>query len=63
MTDPADAELELELEEEEAGRHATNLELFFDLVFVFAVSQLSVLIAGDISGAGVAKSARAGTQP
>ena len=58
MTDPADAELELELEEEEeAGRHATNLELFFDLVFVFAVSQLSVLIAGDISGAGVAKSA------
>ena len=57
MTDPADAELELELEEEEAGRHATNLELFFDLVFVFAVSQLSRLIAGDISGAGVAKSA------
>lgn len=59
MTDPADHELELalELDEEEAGRHATNLELFFDLVFVFAVSQLSRLIAGDISGAGVAKSA------
>lgn len=46
-----------ELEEEEAGRHATNLELFFDLVFVFAVSQLSRLIASDISAAGVAKSA------
>lgn len=55
MTDPA--ELELELEDEEAGRHATNLELFFDLVFVFAVSQLSRLIASDISGTGVLKSA------
>lgn len=50
-------ELEEELEAEEAGRHATNLELFFDLVFVFAVSQMSRLIASDISGAGVAKSA------
>ena len=52
-----EVELEVELEEEEAGRHATNLELFFDLVFVFAVSQLSRLIATDISGVGVAKSA------
>jgi low temperature requirement protein LtrA len=59
MTEPFDemAELEGELVEEEAGRHATNLELFFDLVFVFAVSQLSRLIASDISAAGVAKSA------
>ncbi|MFN8052119.1 MAG: low temperature requirement protein A [Acidimicrobiales bacterium] len=52
--EPFDAETELE--NEEAGRHATNLELFLDLVFVFAISQLSKLIAGDISGAGVAKS-------
>lgn len=49
--------LEERLDEAEAGRHATNLELFFDLVFVFAVSQLARLIASDISGAGVARSA------
>ena len=42
--------------EEAAGRHATNLELYFDLVFVFAVSQLSKLIATDISGTGVLRS-------
>src|SRR4051812_18802592 len=50
-------ELEQELEEEQSGRHATNLELFLDLVFVFAVSQLSLLIASDISTAGALKSA------
>jgi low temperature requirement protein LtrA len=50
-------ELEEELEEEEAGRHATNLELFLDLAFVFAVSQLSRLIASHLSAAGAAKSA------
>lgn len=49
--------LEELLDDEEAGRHATNLELFFDLVFVFGVSQLARLIASDISGAGVARSA------
>ena len=26
---------------EESGRHATNLELFLDLVFVFAVTQVA----------------------
>jgi len=52
-------EVELALEDEEAGRHATNLELFFDLVFVFAISQLSRLIASDISASGAAKSALA----
>jgi len=59
MDESGDVERELaqELEQEEAGRHATNLELFFDLVFVFAVSQLSRLIASDISGAGVLRSA------
>lgn len=66
MTDPGGSdgagtdltrELVEELEDEAAGRHATTLELFFDLVFVFGVSQLSRLIAGDISGAGVARSA------
>ena len=26
---------------EDSGRHATNLELFLDLVFVFAVTQVA----------------------
>lgn len=39
----------------EAERRSTNLELFVDLAFVFAISQLSVLLASDLSLAGVAK--------
>ncbi len=48
-----------------AGRHlrqrtdqeqrATNLELFFDLVFVFAVTQLSHLLGSHLTASGVAK--------
>jgi low temperature requirement protein LtrA len=34
-------------------RHATNLELFLDLVFVFAVTQLAVLIEGHLTVPGV----------
>jgi low temperature requirement protein LtrA len=33
----------------------TTIELFFDLVYVFAVTQLSSLIAGDLSAGGVAR--------
>lgn len=40
---------------EAAGRHATNLELFIDLVFVFAISQLTKLLGADISVAGIGK--------
>ncbi|MFF4799595.1 low temperature requirement protein A [Streptomyces sp. NPDC001351] len=34
---------------EEPGRRVTTLELFFDLVFVFTLTQLSVLLAGDLT--------------
>jgi low temperature requirement protein LtrA len=36
-------------------RHATNLELFLDLVFVFAVTQIASLISAHSSGTGTAK--------
>jgi len=38
-----------------AGRHATNLELFLDLVFVFAVTQIASLISHHPTGTGTAK--------
>lgn len=39
------------------GHHArvTNEELFFDLAYVFAVTQLSHLLLHDFSGAGLAR--------
>ena len=37
------------------SRHATNLELFLDLVFVFAVTQVASFVAHDPTLAGVAK--------
>jgi low temperature requirement protein LtrA len=40
---------------EESGRHATNLELFLDLVFVFAVTQVAGVLAADMSVAGFAR--------
>ncbi|MGB8859880.1 MAG: low temperature requirement protein A [Ilumatobacteraceae bacterium] len=40
---------------EVAERHATNLELFLDLVFVFAVTQIASLISHHPSGTGTAK--------
>jgi low temperature requirement protein LtrA len=42
---------------EESERHATNLELFLDLVFVFAVTQIAALISHDPTAAGVGKGA------
>jgi len=41
----------------EAERHANNLELFLDLVFVFAVTQIATLIDGDLTISGVARGA------
>ena len=39
----------------EAERHATNLELFLDLVFVFAVTQIADLVSHDLTLSGAAK--------
>jgi len=40
-----------------ASQPITSVELFFDLVYVFAVTQLSHLILGDLSVGGVARAA------
>lgn len=40
---------------EEPGRRVTTLELFFDLVFVFTLTQLTVLLAADLSFATAAR--------
>jgi low temperature requirement protein LtrA len=37
--------------------HVSTIELFFDLVYVFAVTQLSHLLIGDLSWAGAARTA------
>ena len=40
---------------DETQRHATNLELFLDLVFVFAVTQIASLVSHDLTVAGSAR--------
>ncbi|MET9903723.1 low temperature requirement protein A [Streptomyces sp. NPDC006446] len=40
---------------EETGRRVSTLELFFDLVFVFTLTQLTVLLASDLSFATAAR--------
>ncbi len=40
---------------EDAERHATNLELFLDLVFVFAVTQIASLVSHDLTWSGAAE--------
>ena len=40
---------------EETQRHATNLELFLDLVFVFAVTQIASLVSHDLTLTGAAR--------
>lgn len=42
-------------DEFEDSRHATNLELFLDLVFVFSVTQITSFLVDDLSAAGIAK--------
>ncbi len=51
MSDPQNLDVEFE---ESSGRHATNLELFLDLVFVFAVTQIAGVLASvsDLAGFG-----------
>ena len=41
--------------EEREARHATWLELFFDLVFVVAVAQLASLLSHDLTWSGLGK--------
>jgi low temperature requirement protein LtrA len=43
------------LDAAERERHATNLELFLDLVFVFAVTQIASSIAHDPTAAGIGR--------
>jgi len=53
---PGPAESEHEAPDEHtAPRRVTTLELFFDLVFVFTITQLTVLLAGDLSFAQVGR--------
>ena len=42
---------------EDRERHANNLELFLDLVFVFAVTQIASLVAHDLTWSGVGRGA------
>jgi low temperature requirement protein LtrA len=42
---------------EDAEQQTTSVELFFDLVYVFAVTQLSHLVVHDLTAAGVARAA------
>ncbi|NER82523.1 MAG: low temperature requirement protein A [Leptolyngbya sp. SIO1D8] len=41
-------------QDRESARHATWLELFFDLVFVFAIAELAHLLHSDLSWIGIA---------
>ena len=40
---------------QERGRHATNLELFLDLVFVFAVTQIAGVLGSDLTLEGLGR--------
>ena len=49
-------EIEPEVEgEEDAGHPVTTLELFFDLVFVFALTQVTGFMSDDPPGPGLGK--------
>lgn len=54
MTEAFDAAAGAE-SEQARERHATNLELFLDLVFVFAITQVASLIASDPTPAGLGR--------
>ena len=56
----ADAAAATDLEpptEAEEERHASFLEVFFDLVFIFAITQVTALILADTSAGGFARGA------
>lgn len=52
MSQPDDGTSEATETAEQVGRHATNLELFLDLVFVFAVTQIAGVLASDLTWKG-----------
>jgi low temperature requirement protein LtrA len=52
---PHEIDFELEDEDEEPGHPVTPLELFFDLVFVFALTQVTGFMSDDPTWAGVGK--------
>ncbi len=47
----------LRVRDEAGSQRTTTVELFFDLVYVFAITQLSHLILGELSVSGVARAA------
>ena len=54
MNETGAALVEQEVEAELAEQHrVTNLELFFDLVFVFAITQVTAFLADDLSWGGL----------
>ena len=56
MSAEPDAELRADLEDEVEREHpVTPLELFFDLVFVFALTQVTSLMSDDPTWAGVGR--------
>lgn len=52
LEDVVEGAVEAVEQREAEGRHATNLELFLDLVFVFAVTQVAGVLAADLDWAG-----------
>ena len=57
MTDEATADAATKEEGADEERHATNLELFLDLVFVFAVTQITGELSHHLSWSGVGRAA------
>lgn len=53
---PTETTVEELLEEIEEERRTSYLELFFDLVFVFAITQITSLLLSDLSAGGFARS-------
>ena len=54
MPTPASPQLHLRARDEAESERTTTVELFFDLVYVFAITQLSHLVLGDLTIGGVA---------
>ena len=55
MTDEATADAATKEEGADEERHATNLELFLDLVFVFAVTQITGELSHHLNWSGVGR--------
>ena len=53
MSEETEDAVEAEAKAEAAEKSATTLELFFDLVFVFAITQVVSLLAHDLTWSGL----------